>query len=74
MLKRIRQISLLAAIVGALFIVRSLPVDSGIDVLTQWVVGKGIWGPMVYGLAYVTPAAISWLEYDWRLNSLENAQ
>lgn len=58
MMKRIRQLSLLAAIVGALLIVRSLPVDSGIEVLTQWVAGKGIWGPMVYGLVYVAAALL----------------
>jgi uncharacterized membrane protein YdjX (TVP38/TMEM64 family) len=58
MLKWLRQLSLLAGIVGALLIVRSLPVDSGIEVLTHWVGDKGIWGPMVYGLVYIVAALL----------------
>ena len=58
MLRRIRQLSLVAAIIGVLVILRSLPVESGIGLLTHWVDGKGIWGPVVFGLAYLVAALL----------------
>ncbi len=55
---RIRQLSFLAALIGLLVILRSLPIESGIELLTHWVDGKGMWGPVVFGLAYVTAALL----------------
>ena len=58
MQRRIRQLSWAAAAIGALLIVRSLPVETGLEALTRWVEGSGPLGPTVFGLAYLSAALL----------------
>jgi uncharacterized membrane protein YdjX (TVP38/TMEM64 family) len=50
---KVRLISILAAIVAFVLIVRTLPIEDLMSSLRAWVEGLGVWGPVVYAGVYV---------------------
>ncbi len=40
-------------IVALMLLIRTLPLDRGVEALKTWVRGIGVWGPIVFGLIYV---------------------
>lgn len=55
---KIKWISILIALAALFVIVRQLPVDQAVDALQGYVNRIGIWGPVVFGLAYVIGAVL----------------
>lgn len=49
----------IALIVGSLLtLIRSLPIDRGMDALNGWITGLGFWGPVVMALVYVAATVL----------------
>lgn len=54
----IRIISIIAIIAGLFLIMRTLPVEAGVDRLEGWVDDLGVWGPIVFGAVYALAAVL----------------
>jgi uncharacterized membrane protein YdjX (TVP38/TMEM64 family) len=54
----IRWLSIGVIIVSMMLIARALPAASGIQWLTDWVKGLGMWGPIVFAIIYVVAALL----------------
>ena len=54
----VRIVSVLVIVIGLIYTVRQLPVESGVQVLSTWVESAGYWGPIAFGLAYVVAAVL----------------
>lgn len=49
----IRLVSTVLIVASVLVLIRTLPVDRGIEALKEWVAEAGVWGPVVLGTAYI---------------------
>ena len=49
---RVKFVSVVVIGASAFVLLRSLPLDSGMAALRDWVAGLGVWGPVVFGSIY----------------------
>lgn len=49
---RVKLVSFVVIGVSVLVLLRSLPLESGVAALRDWVAGLGVWGPVVFGSIY----------------------
>ncbi len=54
----VKHLSVLSILVGFLITVRQLPTDRAVGVLSTWVEGLGVWGPVLFGTAYAAAALL----------------
>ena len=54
----IKWLSVAAIVVGAVLILRALPLQEGVDLLKGKIAGYGIWGYVVFGAIYVVAAVL----------------
>lgn len=54
----IRIVSVVVIVVGLFLIMQTLPVAQGVALLESWVESFGIWGPIVFGTAYIVAAVL----------------